>query len=159
MPKLLLEDFDRMFRDHHDLVYRTAYRITGNIADAEDVLQTLFLRLLLRTSEPDLQVNPKGYFHRASVNLSLDVIRLRKTNVPVDEATPVENPTIQANEIEQLLRNALGTLSPKLAEMFVLKHIEGYDNPEIAELLGTSSNSVAVLLSRARAQLRKSLVG
>jgi RNA polymerase sigma-70 factor (ECF subfamily) len=156
---LSLEDFDRMFRDHHDLVYRAAYRITGNIEDAEDVLQTLFLRLLLRNSEPDLQVNPKGYLHRASVNIALDVIKLRKTNVPVDETTPLAPPTIQANEIEQLLRTALGTLSPKLAEMLVLKHIEGYDNPEIAELLGTSSNSVAVLLSRARAQLKKSLAG
>ena len=160
MPTTLVqEDLDRIFREHHSLVYRTAYRITGNSQDAEDVLQTLFLRLLRRDALPDLQANPKGYLHRASVNIALDILRLRKTNVPVEDAPVHENRTVESNEIQQLLRNALSRLSPKLAEMFVLKHVEGYDNTEIAELLGTSTGTVAVLLFRARAQLKKSLAG
>jgi DNA-directed RNA polymerase specialized sigma24 family protein len=39
------DELERAFRAHHPLVFRTAYRITGNVADAEDVLQTVFLRL------------------------------------------------------------------------------------------------------------------
>ena len=49
------EDFERMFQEYHGLVYRAAYRITGNAEDAEDVLQTLFLRLLRRDTPPNFQ--------------------------------------------------------------------------------------------------------
>jgi len=55
------------------------------------------------------------------------------------------------------LREALGELSPRAAEIFVLKHVEGYDNAEIAEMLGTSRGTVAVLLFRARVRLKKSV--
>jgi DNA-directed RNA polymerase specialized sigma24 family protein len=41
-------DLERAFREHHALVFRAAYRVTGNAGDAEDVLQTVFLRLLKR---------------------------------------------------------------------------------------------------------------
>ena len=82
----LPEDFERTFREHHDLVYRAAYRITGNAEDAEDVLQTLFLRLLRRERALDAEANPKGYLHRAAVNIALDIVRLRKRNVPADDS-------------------------------------------------------------------------
>ena len=44
----LPDEFERVFRAHHGLVFRTAYRITGNAADAEDVSQMVFLRLFRR---------------------------------------------------------------------------------------------------------------
>jgi RNA polymerase sigma-70 factor (ECF subfamily) len=62
-----------------------------------------------------------------------------------------------AFQIQEWLREALGELSPKAAQIFVLKHIEGYDNSEIAEMLGTSRGTIAVLLFRARARLKKSI--
>ena len=153
----LPEDFERTFREHHDLVYRAAYRITGNAEDAEDVLQTLFLRLLRRERALDAQANPKGYLHRAAVNIALDIIRLRKPHVPPEDSIPANDRTHQATETEELVLAALAELSPKLAEMFVLKHVEGYDNGEIANLIGTSRGAVAVMLFRARARLQKSI--
>jgi len=153
----LPEDIERIFKEHHGLVYRAAYRITGNSQDAEDVLQTLFLRLLRRERPPDFQLNPKGYLHRAAVNISLDVIKLRKRSAPPDESIVVDERTSEAAEIQQLVLAALAELSPKLAEMFVLKHVEGYDNREIAKLIGTSQGAVAVMLFRARARLKKSI--
>jgi RNA polymerase sigma factor (sigma-70 family) len=48
-------------------------------------------------------------------------------------------------------------LNPRAAEIFILKHVEGYDNAEIAQMLGTSRGTVAVLLFRARARLKKSI--
>src|ERR1051325_3308861 len=77
----LAEDFERLFREHSGLIYRTARRVTGSPDDAEDVLQTIFLRLLRREIPPDLQKNPKGYLYRAAVNLSLDVVRSRQRHV------------------------------------------------------------------------------
>lgn len=153
----LPEDFGRIFQEHHGLVYRAAYRITGSAEDAEDVLQTLFLRLLRRERPLDFNANPKGYLHRAAVNIALDVIKLRKRNVPPDESVPADDRTGEAAEVQQLVLAALSELSPKVAEMFVLKHLEGYDNREIAKLVGTSHGTVAVMLFRARARLKKSI--
>src|SRR5262252_9693783 len=79
--RALPEDFERMFQEHHALVYRVAYRITGNSEDAEDVLQTLFLRLLRREVLPDMERNPKAYMHRAAINIALDIVKSRARNV------------------------------------------------------------------------------
>src|SRR5438093_11819050 len=74
----LTQEFEQIFREHSQLVYRTAYGVTGNAQDAEDVLQTIFLRLLRRNLPPNLKANPKAYLYRAAVNLSLNTIRSRQ---------------------------------------------------------------------------------
>jgi RNA polymerase sigma-70 factor (ECF subfamily) len=163
-PRPLPQDFEKMFRDHHDLVYRAAYRITGNSDDAEDVLQTLFLRLLRRECPPDIESNPKAYLHRAAVNIALDIVKIRGRSVSTDEkelhledTRPTQERQRSSSEIQEWLRSALGELSPKAAEMFVLRHVEGYDNTEIAKMLGTSRGTVAVMLFRARNRLKHSV--
>jgi RNA polymerase sigma-70 factor (ECF subfamily) len=65
------QEFEALFEEHYVLVCRTAYGVTGRVEDAEDVVQTLFLRLLQREKSPELLKNPKGYLYRAAVNLSL----------------------------------------------------------------------------------------
>ena len=152
----LAADFEELFQKHHGLVYRAAYRITGNAQDAEDVLQTLFLRLLHRGRPLDLDANPKGYLHRAAVNIALDIIRARR-RVSSDGSVPETVVDPRTDRIQAIVAQALGELSPKLAEMFVLKHVEGYDNSEIAQLIGTSRGAVAVMLFRARGRLKKSI--
>jgi RNA polymerase sigma-70 factor (ECF subfamily) len=159
----LPEDFERIFRENHDLVYRAAYRITGTAEDAEDVLQTLFLRLLRREYLPDIERNPKAYLHRAAVNIALDIVRARGRTTGGDLETSIEDNSAQqerfrrGSEIQEWFRSALSELSPRAAEIFVLRHVEGYDNAEIAKMLGTSRGTVGVLLFRARARLKKSV--
>lgn len=158
------EDFERIFNENHALVYRAAYRITGSNEDAEDVLQTLFLRLLRREILPDIEKNPKAYMHRAAINIALDIVKQRgrsvaSGNLEEDFAQqgsqqPHRTPAFR---IQDWLREALAELNPKASEIFILKHIEGYDNAEIAAMLGTSRGTVAVLLFRARARLKKSI--
>ena len=60
------QEFEDLFNEHAQLVYRTAYGVTGRHEDAEDVLQTIFLRLMRRDLPPDLVRNPKGYLYRAA---------------------------------------------------------------------------------------------
>src|SRR5262252_1551149 len=123
----LAADFEQLFQEHHGLVYRAAYRITGNTQDAEDVLQTLFLRLLHRGRPLDVDANPKGYLHRAAVNIALDIVRARR-RVSSDGSVPETAVDPRTGWIQGIVAQALAELSPKLAEMFVLKHVEGYDN-------------------------------
>ena len=59
---------DAMYREHHTMVLRTAYRITGNVADAEDVLQTVFLRMARRDDSAEAVERPENYLRRAAVH-------------------------------------------------------------------------------------------
>jgi uncharacterized protein (TIGR03435 family) len=58
---LIEQELERMFREHYQLLYRTAYSMLNNRADAEDVRQTLFLKLLRRGMPPDLKTNARRY--------------------------------------------------------------------------------------------------
>ena len=144
-----------MFRAHHGLVFRTAYRITGNAADAEDVSQTVFLRLFRR--EHDALENEESYLRRAAINAALDVIRSRQSDRTVELADLPEPAHDDPRELRQALGKALAQLKPRPAEIFTLRFLEGFSNPQIARMLGISQVLVAVIVYRARQQLRKEL--
>jgi RNA polymerase sigma-70 factor, ECF subfamily len=157
----LPDDLEELFREHCEFVCRTALRITGSAEDAEDILQTIFLRLIRRQVLPDLQRNPKAYLHRAAVNLSLDKLRSRKTQ-PVAIDIEHVSKTLRAPEsnceeevLYQRLYAAIAELRPGAAEILTLRHIHNLSDSEIGELLGKSRLVVAVSLSRSRARLRK----
>jgi RNA polymerase sigma-70 factor (ECF subfamily) len=156
-------DLEKLYEEHGRFVFRVAYRITGNKAEAEDILQGVFLRLLQSARAADLESNPKGYLYRAAVNMGLDRIRREGRNVSSDEmeqfetAAPDPDREYQSAEIQTWFRAALSKLSARAAEIFVLKHLEGFENHEIAEMLGTTRATVAVTLVRSRAFLKKSI--
>src|SRR5579884_1523415 len=159
-------ELEAVFRAHHGLVIRAAYRVTGSRADAEDVAQSVFLRLARGDFDRSRIANIESYLHRAAVNAALDVIRSRREgrDVPIDNAEPLHaDPSLsperaQASaEIRSWLRQALAKLHPRTAEMFVLRYLEDYDNHEIAKMLNTSQAVVAVTLHRTRARLQKDL--
>ncbi len=149
----------RVFEDHHRRVYRAAYRITGSTSDAEDVLQSVFLRLARQDPRPAAIDNLASYLYRAAINAALDLCRSRwqtdrQALDEVGKAAPA-SPASDTVELRAWLRRALTTLSERQAEIFVLRHLEGYDNREIAQMLDTSAAVVAVSLFRARGQLRR----
>lgn len=151
------DELERAFRAHHRLVFRTAYRITGNAADAEDALQTVFMRLLRRAEDAEALQKQESYLRRAAINAALDIVRARqpdRTLELVDLPGPAEN---DARELRQALARALGKLPPRSAEAFTLRFFEGFDNPEIARMLGISQVLVAVIIHRTRRHLRKEL--
>ena len=74
-------EFEKLFREHSQMLYRTAYSLLDNAADAEDVLQTMFLRLLRNGLPPDVRRNVKGYLYRAALNLALDTIRAETAGI------------------------------------------------------------------------------
>jgi RNA polymerase sigma-70 factor, ECF subfamily len=161
------EELERLFREHSSHVFRAAYRITGRVADAEDVLQTVFMRLARREGPSELREDAGPYLRRAAVNAALDVVRARKRSrsVAIDDvdpaaiASPADGLETERRDaqLREIIRSAATTLKGRAAEAFVLRYFEGYENHEIAEALGTSAMVVAVLLHRARARVRKQL--
>ena len=150
---------DNMYEVHHGMVFRTAYRITGNSADAEDVLQTVFLRLLRRDPAVAAEIdNPESYLRRAAVNAALDVVRARHDSDTLEpERMAASGSCTELRELRDSLRKALSKLPERTAEMFALRCFEGYTNPEIAKLMGLSQIVVAVTLHRTRNKLRKEM--
>lgn len=161
-------DLERIFREHHQRVLRAAYRVTGSVDDAQDVLQTVFMRLVRREGgAPPLSDSPASYLHRAAVNAALDVVRARQSarSTPLDDVAPTiaDRPELDpdrrqsAAEIREQIRLALSTMSAKAAEVFALRYFEGYGNHEIAKMLGTSRSTINVILHRTRHKLRESI--
>lgn len=156
-----------LFQEHHERVYRVARRITGSAEDAEDVLQTIFLRILRREDPPLRSEDAASYLHRAATNAALDLLRRRKAarSESIDDADRIEDrkpgPDVhqEGDEVRRKVRAALATLNPRAAEIFVLRYFDGYGNREIARLLNTSWSTVAVTLHRTRSRLQKELKG
>ena len=153
---------EEIFREHYQLIYRTAYSVTGSPHDAEDVLQTIFLRLLRRGLPPGFGTNPRGYLYRAAINLSLNSVRtrLRQPVVEVSEqllaAVPIADPS-QDEGLQQRLLDAIAQLKPQAVEILILRYEHDYSDAEIARMLGTTRGTIAVSLYRTRARLRKLL--
>lgn len=156
-------DLERAFDAHHVTVFRAAYRVTGNAADAEDVLQTVFLRLAGSNQGADNMTsieNIEAYLRRAAVNASLNLLERRAgRNVPLESAPEPHARVDEAaqRELRQVLRIAMATLGGRTAEMFALRFIEGHSNGEIAGMFGVSALVVGVTLHRARKQLQKEI--
>jgi RNA polymerase sigma-70 factor, ECF subfamily len=150
-------ELERIFEEHHASVFRAAYRITGNATDAEDVLQTVFLRLLGRKADLAALTNPKAYLHRAALNAALDVVRARRNEASAPLESVQDSAPAQTPEMRESLRRGLARLSPLMAEVFALRFLEGYSNQEIARMLSVSQARVAVTVHRARRQLRKEM--
>ena len=161
---------ESLFEAHHDRVFRTAYRVTGNPSDAEDVLQTVFLRVARGQEAAESADNAEAYFSRAAINASLDLLRSRKRSkaVAIDDVVNTasmsafvlkQNPETdhEDEELRKLIRDAVAKLGATAGEMFALRYFEGFGNAEIATMMGTSPLVVGVTLHRARARMRKEI--
>jgi RNA polymerase sigma factor (sigma-70 family) len=164
IPIPLADGLAELFGEHHRRVLIAAYRITGSMADAEDVAQAVFLRLGMANAPV---ANVGSYLYRAAINGALDLLRRRKAAAtePLEGAAAVastgrgSSPEAEAagRELGDFLRVAIGELPERAAEMFTLRYLEELGNREIAQLMGTSQAVVAVTLHHARSRLKKRL--
>ena len=153
-----LTGFADLYERHYEAVFRAALRVTGNPADAEDVLQTVFLRVLASGAEAHGVAQPNAYFKRAAVNAAVDVLRRRELHAEsaLDDRTP--HAAVQAPFLlRERLRRAIATLDRDDASLFLLRHVEGLSNDELAGLFQIEKNNVAVRLHRIRLRLQAAL--
>ena len=151
----VLADFAALYARHYEAVFRAALRVTGNAADAEDVLQSVFLRVLSRSEQDEAARRPAAYFRRAAVNAAVDLLRRRATHPAAvyDEAAVAaggEPPFL----LKERLRRALGTLQSDDATLFLLRYVEGLSIEELAGVFQLEKNNISVRLHRIRLRLR-----
>ena len=139
-------------------VHRTATRLLGNEAEAEDVVHDVFLGL----PETLHRYHERGAFRawllRVTVRTTLMRMRRRRRRreISIDEATGVAAPWPPSKDED--LDRALKALPESLRMPVVLKYVEGYTHNEVAELLGTSVSASRVRCTRALAKLRALLI-
>ena len=148
-------EFAELYEDHYAAVYRTALRITGNPSDAEDVLQTVFLRVLAQGERLNPEQLPEAYFRRAAANAAVDILRRKFTHAEtrLDDATAYaskESPIL----LKERLRRAIAALEENDATLFLMRYVEGYSNEELAEIFHQEKNNIAVRLHRIRQTLQ-----
>ena len=150
--------FEDLYARHYEAVFRAAVRVTGNPSDAEDILQTVFLRVLSHDDQDEAARRPVAYFRRAAVNAAVDLLRRRAAHgeTVYDDlagADAVESPPL----LKEQLRRAIATLESEDATLFLLRYVEGLSNEELASLFEIEKNNVAVRLHRIRIRLQKEL--
>lgn len=144
-------DISQLFCKYRDDVYRLAVSYTRSREDAEDVCQTVFLKLMdQRKIEPGKE---KQWLLRVAANECRNLLRSHwwKTTVPMDETLSVEPP-----EVNDTLRSVL-RLPPKYRVVVYLHYYEMLSTQEIGSLLHISQSNVTTRLSRARQMLKKEL--
>jgi RNA polymerase sigma-70 factor, ECF subfamily len=150
-----LAGFAELYERHYEAVFRAALRVTGRPADAEDVLQTVFLRVLARGGDIEEVALPAAYFRRAAVNAAVDVLRRRELHAAsvYDDRAPhaaVQSPFL----LKERLRRAIAALDSEDASLFLLRHVEGLSIEELAGMFAIEKNNVAVRLHRIRHRLQ-----
>ena len=146
--------FERFFDAEHRRLFGALAVMSGNRAEAEEVMQDAFLKVWERWDRVSAMDSPQGFLYRTALNLYRK--RLRRASVAGRRATNLlEHDDSLGNveardEIFRLLRN----LTPREREAIVLTAYLGYSTQEAGELLGIKANTVRVLTTRARASLR-----
>ena len=157
---ILSEEFAQLFGQHGRMIYRTAYSLTGNREDSQDILQMIFLRLWRQQLPEDFHKNPKGYLYRSAVNQSLDLLKARRRCRVISDVDFSQVPSPATNETPDVhlrLYEAVAALGSKDREIVILRYVHDYTDAEIAALLGRSRTAIAVALFRVRGRLKRIL--
>ncbi|MEP7364841.1 MAG: sigma-70 family RNA polymerase sigma factor [Acidobacteriota bacterium] len=151
-------ELEELYNRYSGTVFQAAMRVAGNAADAEDVLQVVFLRMLNNRSMMSPADSLEKYFRRAAVNASIDILRRKKWLSEVELDSGREYAGKESTAIlKERIRRSLAKLPTDDAEIFVLCYLEGYSYDELAEQFQVERGTIGSRLHRIRAVLKKDL--
>lgn len=152
--------FEIYFKEQYSLVYRVAFMQMKSHADAEDVVQEVFVRLLKYQPQFEDKEHKKAWFIRTTINICKDIIKSKwhSTTVSIDKIPEAEKehfhlPLVKEDET---LWSVL-ELPEKYRDCLYFFYYEDYSIKEIAKLLKIPENTVKTNLKRGREALKKAL--
>jgi len=161
-------DWSQIVQQNGPLVWTTVYRLLRHDADAADCFQRTFLSAVVLSRTQTIR-NWPGLLQRLGTARALESLRQRQrqaqrlrpllAEVAASARTPGPDQAAAGRELSDHLREALGQLDPRQAQVFCLACLEGLSYAEIADQLGLTISHVGVLLNRARLGLRERLRG
>jgi RNA polymerase sigma-70 factor, ECF subfamily len=162
------EAFAAVFTRYYPLVYQLAYRCTGQLDEADDIAQEVFLRFYRTPPHATSDVERRAWLCRVTTNLGLNALRSRQRRISheekasdgvqttVSEDAAQLNPEQQviANEQAAFIRSVLSEL-PERQQTYILLRSIGLSYAEIAQAIGVAPASVGSLLARAEREFRR----
>lgn len=141
-----------------DMVKRLCTLRLRNLADTEDVFQTVFLKYALSTISFKSEEHRKAWLIRVTINACKDLAKksFRKRSVSLEAIDDI--PSSSTNEQRETLQAVL-SLPQTYRDVVYLHYYEGYTAPEIGELIGKKTNTVYTLLTRSKKLLKQKLEG
>ena len=161
--------FREIVERHSRRLFKTAYRLTGDEAHADDVVQETFLRAYRNLQRFDARSQLGTWLYRITVNCAMDLMRkesrrtARETSEDKVELATLETPEPRpdrlaaSGELGRAVARVLADLSPTERTAFVLRHFEGYSSVEIGRLLGMRSGATRNAVFRAVRKMRAAL--
>jgi RNA polymerase sigma-70 factor (ECF subfamily) len=149
-----------LYERNAEAVYRLAYRLTGTSSDAEDVVQDVFVGLPEALNVYQEQGRLDAWIRKVAARVALSKLRhqSRRREIPLDIAPESMTQGHADAVVSQVtLQRALDRLPEALRAVLILKELEGYSHPEIAEMLGIKASASQVRLHRAHQKLRQIL--
>ncbi len=155
-----MEAFEALYKRHSAPIFGLTLRMLQNRADAEDMLQEIFLQAYDRLPSFEGRSAFGTWLYRLSVNRCLDHLRSRgaKEQTRTEPISPDFPAHVSATGMRGLeLERAIGDLPPASRAAFLLHHVEGFDHKEVGELLGIAVGTSKSLVHRARTRLKEAL--
>ena len=153
MARLTDAAFAALYDRNARALWTYAYRITGTGADADDIVQETFVRII-DIDLPDGDENARRYLFRVASNLATDrwrrVVRDERTRRSADRPSAVTQPPVLDDDVSQ----TFAALKPRDRALLWLAYVEGETHESIADALRLKRSSIKVMLSRARGRLR-----
>jgi RNA polymerase sigma-70 factor (family 1) len=158
-------EFKFMVMPYSDRLYRMAFRLMGNREEAEDIVQEVYLKLWGMRNELPGYNSIEALSIRITRNLCLDFLRRRKTSQEalktqrINEEGHSETPseTLEKKEEAEVIHNLIAALPEPQRSLVHLRHLEGKEYDEIAQMVNMNVNAIRVSISRARKQMREML--
>ncbi|MFN3650349.1 MAG: RNA polymerase sigma factor [Armatimonadota bacterium] len=146
---------EQFYRGYHEQVYALCFRLLGRADDAQDAMQTAFMRAFRELPRFRGQSSVKTWIYRIALNESLGMLRKRRDGAELDECQASTSDTGAAVVEQVAVRSALARLKADHRAVLVLRFWEGLSYEEIGEVLGISLAATKMRLSRARDEFRR----
>ena len=154
------ERLEQIFRDYYQLIYRVAFSQVKNHADAEDITQEVFLKIIRHDMRYQSMEHERAWIVRVTVNLCRDLLKSKwhKTSVSMEEVSETQRGSCKNfTEIQDDMMWAVLQLPEKYRNCLYLFYYEDYSIKEIAQSLEMPENTVKTNLKRGRQALKEFL--
>lgn len=158
-------EFKLLVMPYSDRLYRMAFRLMGNREEAEDIVQEVYLKLWALRGDLMSYNSIEAVAIRITRNLCLDSLRRRKTKqeavrverVKGDACQETPADTLERKEEAEVIHALIKALPEPQRSLVHLRHMEGKEYDEIAQMVNMNVNAIRVSISRARKQMREML--
>src|SRR5262245_34997616 len=166
------EAFRSLVERHSRYVFSVAYRLTGSMEDAEDIVQNTFLKAYKQLSRFEARADFRTWLHRITVNCSIDLVRTRPHREiaqdldefeaaggmpPTDGHLPGPERLLLSAEVRDRLREGMAQLTASERAAFTLRHVEGMSIREVAAAMGLKTEAAKNSIFRAVRKMRLAL--